>query len=92
MFSLAAHEIAHQWFGNLVTMRWWDDLWLNEGFASWMASRTFAGCIRSGGRRSMPGGARRAMTLDALATTHPVVQPDRDRGASERRPSTRSPT
>lgn len=72
------HEVAHQWFGNLVTMAWWDDLWLNEGFASWMETKAtdhfhpdwHALLGRVGGREE-------AMAQDAFRTTHPVVQPIR---------------
>ncbi|MCL1551673.1 M1 family metallopeptidase [Xanthomonas nasturtii] len=76
VFTFAAHEIAHQWFGNLVTMAWWDDLWLNEGFANWMEARTTAK-LHPEWDIDKTGPAyksRNAMPLDAYATTHPVVQ------------------
>jgi len=71
-----AHELAHQWFGNLVTMSWWDDLWLNEGFASWIENLVvdelfpewdvwteFVAADYQGG-----------LDADSLNSSHPIVQ------------------
>ncbi|RVT43395.1 M1 family metallopeptidase [Sphingobium algorifonticola] len=75
IYETVAHEMAHQWFGDLVTMAWWDDLWLNEGFASWMATKV-TDKLKPQWEMLLTrvGGKEAAMALDAFATTHPVVQ------------------
>jgi aminopeptidase N len=71
--SVLAHEMAHQWFGNLVTMQWWDDLWLNEGFATWMANKPLA-AAHPDWNISVDEALenQRALDLDALHSTRPI--------------------
>ena len=67
------HELAHQWFGDLVTMQWWDDIWLNEGFATWMERRPMQEAIPEwNARLDEVRDTQRAMAIDMLKTTRPV--------------------
>ena len=86
IYEVLAHEMAHQWFGDLVTMAWWDNLWLNEGFASWMGTKCTAHFNPQWEvwlRRNLPRDPTRrvgiakeqAMEGDARSTTHPIQQP-----------------
>lgn len=79
VFAVIAHETAHQWFGNLVTMSWWDALWLNEGFASWMEATAVDHFYPEWkvwlGEQ---GDTSDAMYLDAKLGTHPIIQPIAD--------------
>jgi aminopeptidase N/puromycin-sensitive aminopeptidase len=73
--SVIAHEMAHQWFGDLVTMKWWDDVWLNEGFATWMSSKPIEAWKPEWNFNlddvSATGGT---MNTDSLVNTRPIHQ------------------
>uniref|UniRef100_A0A8D8EWM7 Aminopeptidase n=2 Tax=Culex pipiens TaxID=7175 RepID=A0A8D8EWM7_CULPI len=72
--SVIAHELAHQWFGNLVTMRWWTDLWLNEGFATYVASLGVEHLHPEwhSYEDESVSNSLNVFKLDALTTSHPV--------------------
>ncbi|MBX8631254.1 MAG: M1 family metallopeptidase [Thermoplasmata archaeon] len=72
--SVLAHEIAHQWFGNLVTMRWWNDLWLNESFATFMSTKILDSLYPGWDVWSdfLLYETGPSMTWDALMSTHPI--------------------
>src|SRR5919106_3027842 len=71
---IIAHEIAHMWFGNLVTMEWWNDLWLNEGFASWIEYKAVDHLFPEWEMwlQFLFADIGPAMSLDGLRNTHPI--------------------
>ncbi len=85
--NVVTHELAHQWFGNLVTMRWWEDLWLNEGFASWIPYLVIDNLFPEWNiwEQFSTGDLMIGLRADALKNTHPIVveinNPDEIRSA-----------
>ncbi|MEO6921810.1 MAG: M1 family metallopeptidase [Collimonas sp.] len=75
-FNVAAHELAHQWFGDTVTMPWWDDLWLNEAFATWMQAK-ITQQLHPEYRADLEliSGANYAMQSDSLVSVRKIRQP-----------------
>ncbi|KAF4672967.1 hypothetical protein FOL47_011156 [Perkinsus chesapeaki] len=75
--TVVAHELAHQWFGNLVTMEWWDDLWLNEGFATFMENLSTDALFPDLGVWNMyvSSDLESALHLDGMRSSHPIKVP-----------------
>ena len=74
--EVIAHEMAHMWFGDLVTMEWWDDLWLNESFASWMGNKAVDWLFPEWEMwtQFVNMDTNRALSLDGLKNSHPIEQ------------------
>lgn len=73
IFYTAAHELTHMWWGDLVTMAWWNDLWLNESFATFVGYKVTAELMPEWGMwRDFVATLSRPFSLDALASTHPI--------------------
>jgi aminopeptidase N len=73
--NIAAHELAHYWFGDYVTMAWWDDTWLNEALATWLDTKITSALDPSWGFAEAPRHAPSAMAADALAGAKKIRQP-----------------
>ena len=78
--EVVAHEMAHMWFGDLVTMAWWDDLWLNESFASWMGTKAVDWLFPDWQMwtQFVNMDTNRALSLDGLKSSHPIEQEVKD--------------
>ena len=74
--EVVAHEMAHMWFGDLVTMEWWDDLWLNESFATWVGTKAVDWLFPewSMWTQFVNMDTNRAFNLDGLKNSHPIEQ------------------
>eukprot|EP00899_Mesostigma_viride_P010571 jgi/Mesvir1/19515/Mv06893-RA.1 len=77
---VVSHELSHQWFGNLVTMAWWNDLWLNEGFATWVGWLGVAHVFPEWQvwEQFIAGEMSTALATDALKSSHPIEVPIED--------------